>query len=119
MTIHPEYDADTVDNDVAMLRLPVTLTASSSRGVACLPAPNQPLPANQLCTIIGWGKSRVTDDFGTDVLHEARVRSFVLPNLEKLVKFLPYLRENSRIFEKLCFSVVTFSTTVREKIIHE
>ncbi|XP_043525382.1 plasminogen isoform X1 [Frieseomelitta varia] len=73
VTIHPEYDADTVDNDVAMLRLPVTLTASSSRGVACLPAPNQPLPANQLCTIIGWGKSRVTDDFGTDVLHEARI----------------------------------------------
>lgn len=74
VTIHPEYDADTVDNDVAMLRLPVTLTASPSRGIACLPAPNQPLPANQLCTIIGWGKSRVTDDFGTDILHEARVR---------------------------------------------
>lgn len=73
VTIHPEYDADTVDNDVAMLRLPVTLTASPSRGIACLPAPNQPLPANQLCTIIGWGKSRVTDDFGTDILHEARI----------------------------------------------
>ncbi|CAK9816871.1 Serine protease 1 [Anthophora plagiata] len=73
VTVHPEYDADTVDNDVAMLRLPVTLTTSPSRGVACLPAPNQPLPTNQLCTIIGWGKSRVTDDFGTDVLHEARI----------------------------------------------
>nr|XP_034183762.1 urokinase-type plasminogen activator isoform X1 [Osmia lignaria] len=73
VTVHPEYDVDTVDNDVAMLRLPVTLTASPSRGIACLPAPNQPLPANQLCTIIGWGKSRVTDDFGTDVLHEARI----------------------------------------------
>lgn len=73
VTIHPEYDADTVDNDIAMLRLPVTLTASPSRGIACLPASNQPLPANQLCTIIGWGKSRVTDDFGTDVLHEARI----------------------------------------------
>lgn len=73
VTIHPEYDADTVDNDVAMLRLPVTLTASPSRGIACLPAPSQPLPANQLCTIIGWGKSRVTDDYGTDVLHEARI----------------------------------------------
>nr|XP_012148872.1 PREDICTED: vitamin K-dependent protein C isoform X1 [Megachile rotundata]XP_012148873.1 PREDICTED: vitamin K-dependent protein C isoform X1 [Megachile rotundata] len=73
VTVHPEYDVDTVDNDIAMLRLPVTLTTSPSRGVACLPAPNQPLPANQLCTIIGWGKSRVTDDFGTDVLHEARI----------------------------------------------
>lgn len=80
VTIHPEYDADTVDNDVAMLRLPVTLTASPSRGVACLPAPSQPLPANQLCTIIGWGKSRVTDDYGTDVLHEARVRYIQVPS---------------------------------------
>ncbi|XP_076662265.1 uncharacterized protein LOC143365721 [Halictus rubicundus] len=71
--VHPEYDADTVDNDIAMLRLPFSLAASPSRGIACLPAPNQPLPANQLCTIIGWGKSRVTDDFGTDVLHEAQI----------------------------------------------
>lgn len=73
VTIHPEYDADTVDNDVALLRLPLTLTPSPSRGIACLPAPKQPLPTNQLCTIIGWGKSSVTDDFGTDVLHEVKV----------------------------------------------
>lgn len=84
VTIHPEYDADTVDNDVAMLRLPVTLTASPSRGIACLPAPNQPLPANQLCTIIGWGKSRVTDDFGTDILHEARV-SYIYVSLDLIM----------------------------------
>nr|XP_050846997.1 coagulation factor VII isoform X1 [Vespula vulgaris]XP_050846998.1 coagulation factor VII isoform X1 [Vespula vulgaris]XP_050846999.1 coagulation factor VII isoform X1 [Vespula vulgaris] len=73
VVIHPEYDADTVDNDVAMLRLPVNLTPSPSRGIACLPAPKQLLPTNQLCTILGWGKSRVTDDFGTDILHEAKI----------------------------------------------
>ncbi|XP_011140391.2 coagulation factor X isoform X1 [Harpegnathos saltator] len=73
VTIHPEYDADTVDNDIALLRLPVTLTPSASRGIACLPAPKQPLPTSHLCTIIGWGKSSVMDDFGTDVLHEVRV----------------------------------------------
>lgn len=73
ITVHPEYDADTVDNDVAMLRLPVTLSASASRGIACLPGSNQPLPTNHRCTIIGWGKSRVTDDFGTDVLHQAEI----------------------------------------------
>lgn len=71
--VHPEYDADTVDNDVALLRLPVTLSPAVSRGIVCLPAPRQPLPAKQLCTIIGWGKSRAEDDFGTDVLHEAKV----------------------------------------------
>ncbi|XP_014609946.1 PREDICTED: coagulation factor VII isoform X1 [Polistes canadensis] len=73
VVIHPEYDADTVDNDVAMLRLPVNLTPSPSRGIACLPAPKQLLPTNQLCTILGWGKSRVTDDFGTDILHEVKI----------------------------------------------
>ncbi|XP_076281626.1 uncharacterized protein LOC143209612 isoform X2 [Lasioglossum baleicum] len=71
--VHPQYDADTVDNDIAMLRLSVPVQASPSRGIACLPAPNQPLPANQLCTIIGWGKSRVTDDGVTDVLHEVQI----------------------------------------------
>lgn len=73
MIIHPEYDADTVDNDVALLRLPITLTPSPSRGIACLPAPKQPLPTKQYCTIIGWGKSSVMDDFGTDKLHEVKV----------------------------------------------
>lgn len=86
MIIHPEYDADTVDNDVALLRLPVTLTSSPSRGIACLPAPKQPLPTNQLCTIIGWGKSSVTDDFGTDVLHEVKVCNFNLRNFDYLIK---------------------------------
>lgn len=80
VTVHPHYDADTVDNDVALLRLPVSLTPAASRGIACLPTPRQALPTNQLCTIIGWGKSRATDDFGTDVLHEARVRNLKVQN---------------------------------------
>ncbi|XP_014298561.2 serine protease 1 [Microplitis demolitor] len=71
--IHPDYDTDTVDNDVALISLPYSLNPSASRGIACLPSPNQPLPVNQLCTIIGWGKSKTTDNFGTEVLHEARI----------------------------------------------
>lgn len=75
VTIHPDYDADTVDNDVALLGLPMTLSMFGTRKVeiACLPAPKQSLPTNQLCTIIGWGKTRATDDIGTDVLHQAKV----------------------------------------------
>lgn len=85
MIIHPEYDADTVDNDVALLRLPVMLTPSPSRGIACLPAPKQPLPTNQFCTIIGWGKSSVMDDFGTDELHEVKVRDFIILDFDKKI----------------------------------
>ncbi|XP_034944180.1 plasma kallikrein isoform X2 [Chelonus insularis] len=71
--IHPDYDVDTVNNDVAMIRLPITLSPSNLRGIACLPESKQSLPTNQLCTIIGWGKSKTTDNFGTDVLHEAKI----------------------------------------------
>ncbi|OXU30085.1 hypothetical protein TSAR_004174 [Trichomalopsis sarcophagae] len=70
---HPRYNAHTVDNDIALLRLPITLTPSDSRGIACLPAPWQELPSDQLCTIIGWGKANASHEFGTDVLHEARI----------------------------------------------
>jgi hypothetical protein len=71
---HPGYDADTVDNDVALLRLPVDVRPDKYRGFACLPRHEQELPpAHRLCTIIGWGKKRSSDAFGTDVLHEATV----------------------------------------------
>jgi len=71
---HPGYDADTVDNDVALLRLPVDVRPDKYRGFACLPRHEQELPpAHRLCTIIGWGKKRSSDAFGTDILHEATV----------------------------------------------
>ena len=70
---HPKYNAHTVDNDIALLHLPITLTPSDTRGIACLPSPWQDLPTEQLCTIIGWGKANASHEFGTDVLHEAKV----------------------------------------------
>jgi hypothetical protein len=76
---HPGYDADTVDNDVALLRLPVDVRPDKYRGFACLPRHEQELPpAHRLCTIIGWGKKRSSDAFGTDVLHEATVILIIL-----------------------------------------
>ncbi|KAK3878927.1 hypothetical protein Pcinc_016470 [Petrolisthes cinctipes] len=69
---HPQYDATTVDNDVALLELPEDV-AGSGVGPACLPEQGAPLPVGEACTIIGWGKERNTHIFGTDVLHEAEV----------------------------------------------
>ncbi|CAB3243507.1 unnamed protein product [Arctia plantaginis] len=71
--IHPRYDPDTVVNDVAMLRLPIPGRPDLGHGVACLPAPLQPLPPHTSCVILGWGKKRPTDIHGTRVLHEAQV----------------------------------------------
>ncbi|XP_058837355.1 uncharacterized protein LOC131693505 [Topomyia yanbarensis] len=70
---HPRYDKKTVDNDVALLRLPRDVERSNFVGYACLPDRYQPLPTGHTCTIIGWGKKRHSDDAGTDVLHEAEV----------------------------------------------
>lgn len=70
---HPRYDKKTVDNDVALLRLPREVERSNFIGYACLPERYQTLPTGHTCTIIGWGKKRHSDDAGTDVLHEAEV----------------------------------------------
>ncbi|XP_023721183.1 uncharacterized protein LOC111871972 isoform X1 [Cryptotermes secundus] len=74
---HPGYDADTVDNDVALLRLPMEVHPDKYQAFACLPRHEQELPpAHQMCTILGWGKKRSSDAFGTDILHEAMVFLF-------------------------------------------
>ena len=74
MFVHPDYDPDTVDNDVALLRLPELVPMDHGVRLACLPQPSQSLPVTQKCTIIGWGKKSSSHVFGTDVLHQAEVR---------------------------------------------
>ncbi len=81
--VHPDYDPDTVDNDVALLRIGQddddVLGDEYARqfdqpNAACLPDPGRPLPPpGTKCTIIGWGKKKASDLYGTDVLHEAEV----------------------------------------------
>lgn len=71
---HPQYDQDTVDNDLALLHLPTPVQTEEQFGVACLPRARQSLPTNRTCTIIGWGKRKASDMFGTDILREAEVR---------------------------------------------
>jgi len=80
--VHPDYDPETVDNDVALLRLPEAIRLGEGMSgvgnarLACLPQPGQSLPITQKCTIIGWGKERSSHVFGTEVLHEAEVINY-------------------------------------------
>nr|CAH0112627.1 unnamed protein product [Daphnia galeata] len=69
--VHPEYDPETVDNDVALLRLPEAIKLGQ-QGIrlACLPQPGQSLPITQKVHHHRLGSSHV---FGTEVLHEAEV----------------------------------------------
>ena len=116
--IHDHYNPDTVDNDVALLKIPISdgqkdqgillndlelpkssfLSAAlglksnsresrtfsytdddskpkvfSSFPPACLPEQDEDLPVGSQCMIIGWGKKKSSNVFGTDVLHEAEV----------------------------------------------
>ncbi|XP_043212694.1 cationic trypsin-like, partial [Amphibalanus amphitrite] len=68
---HPRYDPETVDNDLAMIRLRAPLKPSEATPV-CLPRGRHPRPGTK-CTVAGWGKTKITHLFGSDVLREAEV----------------------------------------------
>ncbi|KAK3912873.1 hypothetical protein KUF71_022327, partial [Frankliniella fusca] len=69
---HPRYDADTVDNDIALLLL-WRWPAPYPPVPACLPRPRQPLPPGTACTILGWGKRRHGALSGAHQLQQAEV----------------------------------------------
>ncbi|KAH9501156.1 hypothetical protein DERF_012022, partial [Dermatophagoides farinae] len=71
--VHPEYDPDTVDNDIALLKLRRPLQMNRFVSPICLPSDQDILPTNSLGTILGWGKRKNSAMFGSDVLHQAQV----------------------------------------------
>ena len=80
---HPNYNSSSVDNDIALLRLPKLPAFSSKRvpwpipGVtdrACLPShENEFPPVGTRCLVMGWGKASMSHGYGTDVLMYTRV----------------------------------------------
>ena len=71
--VHPDYDPETVDNDIALLKLSSPATLDKRVQLACLPKQGAPLPQDKLCTILGWGKEKHMAASGTEVLREAKV----------------------------------------------
>ncbi|XP_013774791.1 cationic trypsin-like isoform X2 [Limulus polyphemus] len=71
--VHPNYDSETVDSDVALLKLRHSLSMNVDVWPVCLPSQEAELSVRTLVTILGWGKSYKLDMLGMDVLHEARV----------------------------------------------
>lgn len=70
---HPDYDVETVDNDIALLKLRKPFKMTKQVSVACLPNAKDKLQVDDLATILGWGKRKDTAMFGSDVLHQAKV----------------------------------------------
>ncbi|KFP03516.1 Transmembrane protease serine 2, partial [Calypte anna] len=52
---HPEYDTDSKDNDVALMKLERQLVFSDAIRPICLPNPGMMFQPNQQCWISGWG----------------------------------------------------------------
>uniref|UniRef100_T1JFB1 Peptidase S1 domain-containing protein n=1 Tax=Strigamia maritima TaxID=126957 RepID=T1JFB1_STRMM len=71
--IHPHYDTDTVDNDIALLKLSSPAHYDNYVIPACIPHHTTSLPVDRMCVILGWGKERHGDQFGSNLLHEAQV----------------------------------------------
>lgn len=58
VAVHPQYDADTVDYDVAVMTLSSPLTFSSTIAAAKLTASGAEPTAGESTTVIGWGTTR-------------------------------------------------------------
>ncbi|XP_073824709.1 inactive CLIP domain-containing serine protease A3 [Musca autumnalis] len=72
--IHPNYNKDNLQNDVAVLKLatPVSLTSKSTVGTICLPTTSF---VGQRCYVAGWGKN----DFGPTGAYQAIQREVDVP----------------------------------------
>lgn len=70
---HPDFDYPTISNDIALVKLQHPPSAFSRPGYACLPQRDFRPSRDQLCYIVGWGKTRNTHIYGSERLREAQV----------------------------------------------
>lgn len=72
MYVHRKFNSITVDNDIALLKLPRAV----SLPYACLPR-DEPI-VGEKCTIMGWGKKKMNDFRGAKRLREAQVGNSII-----------------------------------------
>ncbi|XP_040033543.2 ST14 transmembrane serine protease matriptase a [Gasterosteus aculeatus] len=70
---HPNYNAYTYDNDIALMELDSPVTYSDYIRPICLPSPQHDFPAGSTVWITGWGATR-EGGFAAKVLQKAEVR---------------------------------------------
>ncbi|XP_052791110.1 LOW QUALITY PROTEIN: coagulation factor XI-like [Mya arenaria] len=78
--VHPRYNYNTITNDIALLKLEKPMAPSDTVGFACLPNKGDAIEKrikkadhSELCYIIGWGKAKSTDLYGSTRLLEAQI----------------------------------------------
>ena len=70
---HPDFDLETVDSDIALLKLERPVESTPYIQPACLPPPKKDLPPGTECYVTGWGKLHATAYSGAEILHQAKV----------------------------------------------
>ncbi|NXA42160.1 TPA protein, partial [Eudromia elegans] len=79
-TMHPKYDSENFDNDIALLQLKSDLEECAVETnvvrAACLPTPQLQLPDWTECEISGYGKDEEFSPFYSEHLKEGHVRLF-------------------------------------------
>uniref|UniRef100_A0A8D3D839 ST14 transmembrane serine protease matriptase a n=1 Tax=Scophthalmus maximus TaxID=52904 RepID=A0A8D3D839_SCOMX len=70
---HPNYNAFTFDNDIALMELDSPVTYSDYIRPICLPSPQHDFPNGNTVWITGWGATR-EGGFAATVLQKAQVR---------------------------------------------
>ena len=70
---HPDFDLETVDSDIALLKLARPVETTPYVQPACLPPAKSELPPGTECFVTGWGKLHATAYSGAEILHQAKV----------------------------------------------
>ena len=75
--IHPNYDPNTLVNDIAILQFsPLTVSSNSKLAYICLPDKNQdPVQINGNLVAIGWGIEEESGEFLSDSLQQVTVQA--------------------------------------------
>ena len=66
--LHPDFNLDTFDSDIALLRLNSPVSWSSTVSPVCLPPPDYQFHSSTQCVITGWGVAGRTH-FQFNVVH--------------------------------------------------
>ncbi|XP_051495650.1 mast cell protease 1A-like [Apus apus] len=84
--LHPEYNPETVSNDIMLLKLTTKATLNDYVKTIPLPKSSSDLPTGTKCSIAGWGL--IDDDQATNKLFETKVSIY---SRRKCIRFYPHL----------------------------
>nr|XP_034973783.1 duodenase-1-like isoform X2 [Zootoca vivipara]XP_034973785.1 duodenase-1-like isoform X2 [Zootoca vivipara]XP_034973786.1 duodenase-1-like isoform X2 [Zootoca vivipara]XP_034973787.1 duodenase-1-like isoform X2 [Zootoca vivipara] len=87
--IHPEYNDETISNDILLLKLVAKATLNKNVQIISLPTSSSDLPGGTPCNLAGWG--RIDDHRNTEKLFETNVTIY---SRKKCMKFYPELEDS-------------------------